>query len=84
VRHAEILLATGRIEDALAAAQDVVIWQPAYAPARIALFEAYDRLGRVEEALNEARAAFAVAPDHPHVRLRLAEIEKKANQSMMT
>jgi tetratricopeptide (TPR) repeat protein len=74
-RHAELLLATGHMEEALAAAEDVVVWQPQFAPARIALLETHYRLGQRQEALQEARAAFALAPLHPHVVRRLEELE---------
>jgi tetratricopeptide (TPR) repeat protein len=74
-RHAELLSANGYLDEGLAAAEDVVAWQPQYAQARILLFEIYDQLGRTRDALREARAALTLAPDHPHVVRRLAEFE---------
>jgi tetratricopeptide (TPR) repeat protein len=75
-RRADLLLATGRVEESMIAARDLVSWQPDFVPARITLFESYSRLGRLDEALREARAALAVEPRHPHVLRRVAEFER--------
>jgi tetratricopeptide (TPR) repeat protein len=77
-RHAELLVETGEVAAGLAACEDLVTWQPGFAQARIIVFETYARLGRVADALREARAAYALEPAHPHIVRRLAELETAA------
>ena len=76
-RHARLLILTGQWEQGLAVAEDTAAWNPGIAEVRIALCKAYRELGRNQEAVQEARAALAIVPDHPHVLSQLAELERR-------
>jgi tetratricopeptide (TPR) repeat protein len=75
-RRAELLLETDCAEEGMQAARDLVSWQPGFVQARITLFESYSRLGRLDDALAQARAALALEPHHPHILHRLADFER--------
>jgi tetratricopeptide (TPR) repeat protein len=78
-RLARLLILTGQREEGLAAAKYVAAWNPEVAEVRIVLLETYAKLGSRQEALQEARAALAIVPDHPYVLHRLADLEGRAD-----
>ena len=80
-RHAQLLILTGDLQEALAIAEDAATWHPREADARITLSEVYYRLGRKQDALQEVRAALVFVPDHPWLLQRQAELEKVSSST---
>jgi tetratricopeptide (TPR) repeat protein len=78
-RHAQLLIRTGHLEEALVIAEDAASRHPEERDARITLFEVYHRLGRNQEALQEMRAALALIPTDPYVAQRFAQLESADN-----
>jgi hypothetical protein len=80
-RRSELLFLYGRRDEGLAAAMDLAVWQPRFKQGRLNLLEMYMQLGRPEDALGEARAAFALDPLHPLAVQRLAQLTGSAIQA---
>ncbi len=81
IRHAKLLVATGHLEEGMAAAEDVAAWRSQIPDARITLLEAYYKIGRIQDALQEARATFALHPSHPHVVRWLTFLEETSRDA---
>jgi len=78
VWRVHLLLALGRLTDALAAAEDVAAWQPHVVDAVLALAEAHFQLGDAERAACIARRVLATNPTHPYVLAKVEAFERRA------
>jgi tetratricopeptide (TPR) repeat protein len=73
VGHGDRLFLAGDHRNALFAYQDAVYMEPRYAPARVRLGRAYLALRYPAQAVTQAEAALAIAPDDPEARKLLEE-----------
>ncbi len=71
---AEVLVARGNHDEALAVAGDALAIEPAYTPALLARARSYRALGRVAEAEADVAAALEVDPRNPRVFFEKGEV----------
>jgi tetratricopeptide (TPR) repeat protein len=80
--RAACLIQLGRFEEALLDCDVSAILSPSYVKAYVRRSTAYEKTERTEEALQDAKTAFAMEPINATLRQRVAQLQKVEDERL--